>query len=51
MIIRLDETRFKLKKKFQTGLDWSHIQTQFLESKKLWTEFGFGKVQSTYTLT
>ena len=37
-------------------LDWTGLKkyldrtwTQFLESKKLWTGFGFGKVQSTYT--
>ena len=36
------------------GLDWTGIKkyldrtwTQFLESKKLWTGFGFGKVQSS----
>ena len=38
------------------GLNWTGLKkyldrtwTQFLESKKLWTGFGFGKVQSTYT--
>ena len=39
-------------------LDWTglkkyldRIWIQFLESKKLWTGFGFGKVLSTYTPT